>query len=196
MSQGGRNIQNASGRVFSASQIAPTSSAITTRASRGVLKPSKVQKELKSQERFEQKRRQKGTRRKKAQGWLLTHCIAWRWVWLLQQILHFKKRCAGQCQHYVEMLSIDFYTNFPLDYRLPSACAKINCASLLFIRQKQVTWLCSQKKSCNREGGCSNWHERYSILQKFRGSWQELVRWIFVFDKCWFISNSWWDQIN
>ena len=66
MSQGGRNIQNASGRVISASQIAPTASAITTRASRGVLKPSKVQKELSDLNRKE------GTKargeRKKAQG--------------------------------------------------------------------------------------------------------------------------------
>lgn len=50
MSQGGRNIHSASGRVISASQIVPSSSAITTRASRGVLKPSKVQNEMESQE--------------------------------------------------------------------------------------------------------------------------------------------------
>ena len=47
--------KSASGRVITASQIAPTSSAITTRASCGISKPSKVQKELESQERFEQK---------------------------------------------------------------------------------------------------------------------------------------------
>ena len=50
MSQGERNIQSASERVISASQIVATSSAITTRASRGVLEPLKVQKELESQE--------------------------------------------------------------------------------------------------------------------------------------------------
>ncbi len=55
MSQGGRNIQSASGRAISVSQIAPTSSTIITQASRGVLKASKVQKELESQDRFEQK---------------------------------------------------------------------------------------------------------------------------------------------
>lgn len=58
MSQGGRNIQSASGRVISASQIVPSSSAITTRASRGVLKPSKVQNEMESQERFEKKEKE------------------------------------------------------------------------------------------------------------------------------------------
>ena len=59
MSQGGKNIQSTSGKVISASQFAPILSTITTRASRGVSKPSKVQKELESQERFEQKEKEK-----------------------------------------------------------------------------------------------------------------------------------------
>lgn len=51
MSQGGRN-KSASGRVISARQIVSSSSAITTQASRGVLKPSKVQNEMESQEQI------------------------------------------------------------------------------------------------------------------------------------------------
>lgn len=57
MSQGGRN-KSTSGRVISASQPVPSSSAITTRASRSVLNPSKVQNKMESQERFEQKEKE------------------------------------------------------------------------------------------------------------------------------------------
>lgn len=46
----------------------------------------------------------------------------------------------------------------------------------ILLVQKQVTLLCSQKRSCGR-GGCSNRHERYSIVHRAN-------------DEAWFIGTS------
>ena len=41
---------------------------------------------------------------------ILTHYVAWRWVWLSYNRYYIKKKMY---QHYVEMLSIGFYTKLP-----------------------------------------------------------------------------------
>lgn len=50
---------------------------------------------------------------------------------------------------------------YNLVYSRPIAFIMKNSASHSFMSQKQVTWLCSQKKCCNRGRGGSNWNERY-----------------------------------
>ena len=57
-----------------------------------------------------------------------------------------------------------YFTVF--DYCLPAVCTEKNVVLASVHKEKTGDQALSQKKSCYRGGGCSNLHERYSMITK------------------------------